>query len=126
MSNPSVPTCQFCHQPTKYCPLEEMERYCIKVYFCHACRTEYLEHFRTNQMVLWTVSIYVELNEKMYRWSNSTGYDKYQLWYVMEPGEVGVSINKKLQILKSFSKEEVCQITPTNIAEKLKSWLLFL
>jgi len=116
--------CQFCQQFPLYNPLEEMEHYGVKIFFCHTCKAEYL-YWRTNQNYS-SVSLYTEIQGKMYRWTYRTqGYS--QLWWVKNPGIPGTRRNRDLQSILHVSPEEgIPDITPANINSRVRTWLLFL
>jgi hypothetical protein len=47
------------------------------------------------------------------------------LWEVKVPGEPGLKINKDLVLIKTF-KNNIPEITPDNILNKITSWLPFI
>jgi len=104
-----------------YHPLEAMERHNVSVYFCHPCQAEYL-FFRDGSRA--SVSLYTTIKDKMYRWT-VTSVGSAQLWHVKEPGVPGVKVNEGMFTVKSFSGN-IPQLTPDNINEKVRTWLLFL
>jgi hypothetical protein len=102
-----------------------MEIHGVGVYFCYPCKAEYCQFWQST--VFANISLYTEINQEMYRWSVSSTGDA-QLWYVGEPGEPGIRANKKLESIKYFRTEtvNVPTITPLNINEKIRTWLLLL
>lgn len=117
--------CQFCSNMAGYAPLDEMEKHNVGVYYCHTCKAEYL-FFRDARMA--SVSLYTAIKDKMYRWT-VTSVGSAQLWYVSVPGIPGVKKNEGLVPIKSWDTsrgDTLPQLTPDNINEKLRTWLLFL
>ena len=117
-SLPPVP-CQFCDKRAAYSPLPELELYGMRVFFCHPCQAEYV--YREN---LWSSSIYADVNGKKYRWTNFG--DRYTLYHILNPGIPGVRLNRGIDHVASFKKEDAVGITPSNLVAKIKTWLPFL
>lgn len=115
--------CKFCGQAAPYTPLCEMEENGVQVFFCSLCYAEYL--FWPNQSQPLSASLYVKINSKMYRWTVFEGGTKAQLWFVKEPGVPGTRVNRNLDMLKYFA-DSVPEITPSNIEQKIRTWLTFL
>jgi hypothetical protein len=118
--------CKFCQQPASYESLPQMESFGIKVFFCHPCRAEYL-YWSQNNIFLETpssVSLYVTINDKTYRWSREGHYGR--LWYVGKPGVPGKHINGQMIPILSFKEADSLNLTPQNIESKIRSWLIFL
>lgn len=113
--------CRFCINGASYAPLNEMEKHDIKVYFCHDCKAEYL-YFPDGLAA--SVSLYTEINQRMYRWTVSSQHVA-QLTYIKDPGIPGTRKNENLEFIKSF-KKDYPHITPQNINEKIRVWLVFL
>jgi hypothetical protein len=128
MSSPYKPVCKYCNQEVPYRPLAQMEQHNVKVHFCDTCQAEYL--FWSNG-VQNSISLYTSINDKIYRW---TVYKDIQgtLWWVKDPGEPGSRVNRNLVAIKSFGTEDsddpdfLPVLTPSNIKEKLRTWLIFL
>jgi hypothetical protein len=114
--------CQFCQKEPTHAPLKEMEEYKVDVYFCHDCKSEYLV-FRDKQFIN-SVSLYTEINNKTYRVTNIRDA-AVQLWYIKTPGIPGTRKNENLEMLVAF-KEHLPHVTPENINEKVRNWLLLL
>jgi hypothetical protein len=117
--------CGFCQQDATYCPLEEMERHSVHVFFCYPCKAEYLL-FNDGRKA--SHSLYTEINGHTYRWTHSSA-NTAQLWLVEEPGIPGQRKNGKLKIilaLNEYKGHTIPLVTPDNIMEKVKTWLLFL
>lgn len=116
--------CKFCKQVAPYTPLDEMEAYGVKVYFCVTCQAEYLFWSEADSC---SVSLYTEINHKLYRFTTDKA-GIIRLWYIKDPGLPGTRINRNLTLLKVFGteKNEVSEITPQNINNKIRTWLLFL
>ena len=115
--------CKFCEKSSQYSPLQEMESHGVRVYFCHDCQAEYLYWSDGGSL---STSLYTTINDKMYRWTVSNNFNAI-LWYVTDPGTPGVRKNKSLKFIKEFvNQAEVTTITPQNIVDKLKTYLLFL
>lgn len=118
--------CKFCGKAAAYSPLEEMERHGVHVYFCRDCSAEYLFYW---DGTLGSTSLYTEIGKNTYRWSVSHDETTAVLWHIKNPGEPGRRINTDLVSIKSFDTrkgEVVHALTPENINEKVKTWLLFL
>lgn len=125
--------CTFCGGVAAYSPLVEMEEHNVKVYFCSDCRAEYL-YFWDSRSENWrlhgnpsSISLYTTINDKMYRWTISSTGDGL-LWYVKNPGVPGSRKNSDMEPVKSFRVKEgaVPDITPQNINDKVRTWLIFL
>ncbi len=124
--------CTFCQQETldKSLPLELSNHPTVnrllKVDFCEKCMAEYV-YWAEGDKIPFVTNLYITHNDKLYRWSLHYHEGKGRLWYIEEPGIPGVRANKKLKLLKVFSKEdETPHITPQNILEKVKLILLFM
>lgn len=121
-------SCKFC--PTKnynavYAPIDDMERHGAHVFFCHACQAEYI-YFADG--ICACTSLYTTINNKMYRWT-VTSVGTGNLSYIGQPGIPGVKKNDQIQTIKYFDPQQghkVHHLTPQNVQEKLKIWLLFL
>lgn len=111
--------CGYCKKEAVYSPLKDMEVHEVKVYFCHSCNAEYL-FWQDGSLA--SQSLYVTINNKMYRWTEGAGI--YQLWYVKTPGEPGVRINQNMESIKAFRFDNYPVITPENIEQKVKIMLL--
>jgi hypothetical protein len=121
------PICKYCNQEVPYRPIEDMERYNVKVHFCDSCQAEYLIW---SNGVRNSVSLYTSINDKMYRWSVYKDITA-TLWWIKTPGEPGTRVNKDLTVIKSFGDRDddtdpLPILTPSNIREKLRTWLIFL
>lgn len=122
-NHPKTKPCKFCNNGAYFSPLQELERHEVGIYFCHLCQAEYL-YFNDGSPA--SCSLYTVINDRMYRWSRSTA-DTAQLWWIQVPGEPGVRKNEGLVHLIGFDKNDTIPcITPTNINEKIRTWLVFL
>ena len=123
-SNKHAPKpCSFCNQDAKYTPLKEMSYHGVGIYFCYTCNTEYL-YYQSGDLA--STSIYTEISGKMYRWT-ITSMNSCHLWQIKTPGIPGVKKNEGLFLIKNFSSNDALpNITPQNINEKIKTWLVFL
>ena len=120
--------CKFCQKVASYEPLESMERFRIKVFYCHPCKAEYLYTANKQEvpgMVPSSVSLYATVNKKMYRWTVRADQCG-QLWWVKQPGIPGKKINEDMQPILYLPELETVELTPNNIVTKLESWLPFL
>jgi hypothetical protein len=123
-----IKICNFCQKEATYAPLTikgvtTPDRYRkLRVHYCTDCAAEYV--YWENDGQLAAINLYVIINAKMYRWSTTLGEKVARLWYVKEPGLPGVQPNKGLNLLKSF--EDHPDLTPENVAEKIKFMLPFL
>lgn len=125
--------CKFCEGFSIYSPIEQMDYHGVGVYFCHPCKAEYL-YFGPNSRAkritsdLASTSLYTEINNRTYRWTvNSAG--TAGLWRIKEPGTPGQKKNEGLVSIKSFSAHQgdtIPIITPSNVNEKIRTWLTFL
>lgn len=114
--------CQFCYKCTHYKPLKAMKDLGVDVYFCFACNAEYLVWQNSN---IGSVSLYTTINEKMYRWT--VAGDRHTLWYVENPGVPGFETNKNLKHILSIDENSTKPVmTPNNIQEKIRTYLLIL
>jgi hypothetical protein len=127
-------TCHYCSGEAGYYPLDIMEEHNIKIYFCNDCNVEYLKSW-SNSFKKWftqkpfAISMYTKINGKMYRWSITTGVSVGVLWMVGNPGIPGLTPNSKLEVVKTFNESRgdvVPNITPKNIEEKVRTYLVFL
>jgi len=117
--------CQFCGRMAGYAPLDEMESHGVGVFFCEPCQAEFL-YYQGGDLA--SSSLYTTVNHRMYRWTVTSG-GHGQIWYVKEPGIPGKKKNEGLEAVKSFDPSKgdiVPQLTPSNINEKLRTWLVFL
>lgn len=121
--NDTIESCKFCNKEILHKPIEEMEKYGVKVYFCYNCSTEYIYWINSNFGDYISVSIYTTHNNKMYRWTTSG--TTAHLWYIKTPGIPGTRKNENLELLRTFS-QDIPSITPDNFLEKLSVYLLFL
>jgi hypothetical protein len=113
--------CLYCKEDAPYSPLVDLEIHDVKVYFCHTCKTEYL-YWREGDLA--NHSIYTTVDSKTYRWTYAGPQN--HLWYIAEPGEPGLRINKGMELLKSFPWDVETQVTPKNIRSKIKMLLMLL
>ncbi|CAM6006096.1 unnamed protein product [Sphagnum balticum] len=78
-----------------------------------------------------SISLYTKINDKIYRWTVYKGIQG-TLWWVKDPGKPGTRVNKDLVAIKSFGSENIDDpdflpvLTPSNINEKLRTWLTML
>ena len=117
--------CKFCKGDAVYAPVEEMVRHGVGVFFCHKCQAEYL-YFWDGPCA--STSLYTEINHKTYRWTISS-VGTGTLAHILDPGIPGKKKNGKVEMLKYFDPKmghKVHQLTPQNVNEKLRTWLLFL
>jgi hypothetical protein len=118
--------CKFCGGQATYAPLEQMEDFGIKVFFCHPCGAEYLYYSREETPTTYaSVSLYTEVKNKMYRWTVFDDGNRSTLWWVKDPGVPGSRINKDLVAILMFS-EAMPEVTPQTIQTKVQIWLPFL
>lgn len=119
--------CQFCGQGAAYSPLNEMEYHGVGVYFCHSCSAEYL-YYQSGGLA--SSSLYTEINGKMFRWTVVVGRNSMwcsaTLWYIEKPGIPGKKKNEGMIPIKEFDYPNVPHLTPQNVNEKLRTWLVFL
>lgn len=115
--------CLYCKFDAVYSPIEQMERMNINVYWCKNCHVEYLKSVDCEAFS--GVSLYTVINQKLYRWTISCG--RATLWYVKEQGIPGIQANRGCIMLLSISPDQLQPIiTPENINQKIKAYLLFL
>jgi hypothetical protein len=114
--------CKFCQQEPEYKPLKEMSNLGVKVYFCFKCNAEYL-YWQNDQ--LGSISLYLTLNNNMYRWTDSlNGF--MILYHVYIPGIPGEKVNALKSIFCLTPEQAKPEITPDNIANKIRNYLLLL
>lgn len=113
--------CQFCGGGAEFKPIDEMERHGIHVYFCQPCHAEYL-CFDNGVQGSW--SLYTEIADRTYRWT-ITANEVGQLWRIKIPGVPGTRKNEGMDLIKAFT-EDVPELNPHNVNEKLRTWLVFL
>lgn len=120
----TIHNCKFCQDQATYAPLNEMEVHGVKVFFCHECQAEYVV-FPDGTVA--STSLYTKINQKMYRWT-VTSVGNGIIYHVVEPGIPGVKKNK-LSMVKHFNSKDgqaIQNLTPQNVNDKLKTWLIFL
>lgn len=113
--------CKHCEQMAVHAPLPKLELLGIHVYFCDPCKAEYVYH---EDYTMWSESIYVTVNSKMFRWTRSA-LGSGQIWFIGVPGIPGVIENKEVSLIKHFD-EDIPIINPSNIYKKLHTLLTFL
>jgi hypothetical protein len=115
--------CKFCFGSAVNAPLQELAYYGIDIYFCHDCKAEYLFYQSGNTA---SVSLYTEINGKTYRWSATPPI--YRIWLIRVPGIPGQKRNEGTVVVKSFKDDtgELSKVNPSNVNEKLKTWLVFI
>jgi hypothetical protein len=123
--NVAVPVCSFCQQPPVYAPLEDMDQYGWKVYYCAECQAEYVywDAEKLNVYQDAAVHLYTFINEKLYRWSMYPD-GSVRIWHFQEPGLPGVRPNRKGKVLLHVEKNPPT-VTPQNIEAKIRTILLF-
>jgi hypothetical protein len=122
---PDPQPCKFCNCNATYSPIPAMENYGAKIFFCHPCQAEYIRYTRGSHSKYPSVSLYVTIRDKMYRWTDSGEGQFANLWYVKEPGEPGARVNKLMVHLLGVTKD-IPELTPLNIESKIRAWLPFL
>lgn len=111
--------CDFCQQKTDYVPLPDVQA--LKIHYCQKCSTEYV--YWSSDYAFCNRHIYATVHDKLYRWSVNSDKKAF-LSYIKEPGVPGERPNKGVKLLNSF--KEYPDITPQNIAAKIKTYLPFL
>lgn len=115
--------CHYCGQGAGYAPLEELVAFGVDVYFCTQCSAEYVFWSRSERDECTSLSLYTEINSKIFRLTfhnNGTA----NLWYIKNPGTPGTRANRDLEMIKAFECHP--DANPTNINEKIKTWLVFI
>lgn len=117
--------CLFCFNLATPAPQKKLDAYGIYVRFCHKCMVEYISHEDRSKVNYY--SLYTTINDKVYRWTVSTLERPLYAWlrHVQNPGIPGYMINKDMVVIKRF-KDDIPNITPQNINEKVKTYLIFL
>lgn len=113
--------CKFCGRGASYAPLFELEKFEVDVYFCHFCQAEFV--VGKDIGFFGSVSIYTEISGRMFRFTYNSD-NSATIWFIGEPGVPGKRTNKNLKPIKNFSIAP--DVTPFNITEKLRTWLLFI
>jgi hypothetical protein len=114
--------CQFCGQGAGYAPLPDRDTKGVSIYFCHPCQAEYLVYWDGPQA---SVSLYTEINGETYRWT-STNANTYTLNHIIDPGVPGVRGNGDIKLIRYFRDIPNPNVTPQNVKEKVRTWLVFL
>jgi hypothetical protein len=120
--------CKFCGQLSTYAPLDEFKRFKIDIYYCHTCQAEYL-YWSNGDISSW--SLYTTINDRMYRITYSYPgagevHGITRLWYIQDPGNPGTRKNNGCSFISNFDNIEMPEITPHNVNEKIRSYLLFI
>lgn len=113
--------CKFCHGEAVYSPIEDLKQHAINIFFCDTCRAEYLA-FPDSRIS--SVSIYTEINNKMYRWT-TTSNNRGTLSIIKNPGIPSNRKNEGVIYVLSFNNILPNTVTPDNIQQKIKAWLIF-
>lgn len=121
--------CTFCKQPATHCPIAEMSAQAFDIWFCYPCKAEFVrlkllhstfvldENFRCN--------LYTSIDDRQFKYTmNRDG--SIQVFKVGIPGVPGVSYNRDCTMIMYFKPGNKLQITPTNINEKLRTYITFL
>jgi len=119
--NTPVP-CKFCGGGAGYAPIDTLKYSHIDVYFCHTCSAEYVFWGKVNPKNQ-TYSIYTQIGDRHFRVTVNSD-NTCTIWFIGEIGVPGKSLNQKLKKIKHFNY--IPDITPSNINQKLRSWLPFL
>lgn len=114
--------CIFCHRAVPLTPIEILKDY-MYVYFCHPCQAEYCTLSITNTEL--SYHIYTMINNKMYRLSHHYNSDRVQIWFIGLPGIPGKLENRELSLILTLSKDILPEITPDNVNEKLRTYIVF-
>lgn len=124
--------CLFCKSKLEYCPSSHYDDSQLLCYVCKDCPIKYVYFM---QGALGMYSMFVNLKDKEYRWDfyhpDSSYKDStiYQINYLINKNHIpvykyGMCINctssKSLLIIDNPQN-----ITPQNVAQKLKTYLLF-
>jgi hypothetical protein len=126
---PPKKDCVYCQQPTTYSPIgigqdtNGKPLRILRVYFCSPCSAEYV--FWSDNGDLATTHLYTTIGENMYRWTLTANPPEARLFIIREPGVPGKVPNKGIERLQLF-QEDILDITPSNIQEKigfLLTWL---
>lgn len=120
--NPQSCQCKFCSKPADHAPIAELEQHGITVFFCNDCMSEFTFWKSGSPM---SESVYTTIGDRMYRWTFTPATGKGALWYIKTPGIPGTRTNENLKFIKGFS-QDVPNITPSNFAEKLRTYLVFI
>ena len=121
--------CVYCGHQAQYAPLgigqgiNGKPLRILRVYFCQPCSAEYV--FWTDNGGLATTHLYTTIGENMYRWTLTANPVEARLFLIKEPGVPGKKPNRGIERLQLF-REDILDITPSNIAEKigfLLTWL---
>ena len=118
--------CKFCNGQAEYRPLKEMDTKGLAIYFCYPCQAEYLTIKKTRYLI--SHNIYADINERKYKWTQTSDGRDGHLYLVKDPGEPGVRPNRDSLIIQSFNAKTggLPNITPSNFSEKLKILLMLI
>lgn len=125
--------CKFCLGKAHYICVSEIEMNDMYTYICELCNAEYLYWIVQNSLVSW--GLFTEVGDKLYKWKMAPSYNKFgfgTIFYIpgIVPSKSGfrqyLPVVRELQHIKSFTNIEQMTITPSNINEKIRTYLLFL
>lgn len=121
--------CKFCPGHAGYIEVAAIEMHELYTYICEKCQVEYYYTGTNGYLTSW--GIYTEIGDKLYKWSMSPGIGMGTIYYLpgIVPSKSGfrqyLPVVRELQYIKTFQVESMT-ITPSNVNEKLRTYLLFL
>lgn len=114
--------CQFCQKEPNLSTIEEAVRMNVRRYWCGNCMAEYL--MWEGDETINSMSLYTQRGEKTYRWT-TTSTGRAILYYV--PVMFTNQHFSRCEVLFSLGPEDNHpKITPDNVADKIKTMLIFL
>lgn len=109
--------CHFCDKETNNSSFSLTAR--INIEYCCSCKAEYVYIGKA----LWHCNLYTVINSKLYLYCKAMCYDTAFIDLIKNPGIVGLVPNKDRKRVIYFSSNSPI-ITPSNINEKLKTFVL--
>lgn len=117
--------CRFCCQKLRHSHMPELEENDIQIYVCDPCQSEYIY---SNEGALISLSIYTKIKERHYRWT-VTSPDQAALWrvsfYPESNSKPAYGQHDYAKMIKSW-KQDIPNISPSNIYQKVQTYLIFL
>lgn len=117
-----------------FSPINELAEQGLYSYFCTPCSSEYVAWISAHDRIIriqpdieykGSLHLYTTINEKLYRWTVSLDMKVAYLRHYKEPGVPGKIPNRKSELLHVF-RDNIPEITPANIKEKIQTFLIFL
>ena len=114
--------CKFCSQETKCVDNSNVAVFAV-VYACESCWADHM--YIGNEIRPITVSLYTQIGDKVYMWTVTDTLRGF-LWYVKDLANCYTRNTAGLELLKQFNDIDNVNVTPANVHEKIKTWLLII